>query len=111
MRFVSLSLLLAATLLVPIRSARAQTVGPASLRATPVQLASAAALAPSAAALTAEQPALPVMDPYQHGTRREGAALMLVGVAGIVTGLIIDEPVVTILSAGVGGLGLYLYVR
>jgi hypothetical protein len=29
----------------------------------------------------------------------------------MVTGLIIDEPVVTILSAGVGGLGLYLYLR
>ena len=111
MRFAPLSLLLAATLLVPIRSAGAQTAGPASLRATPVQLASAAELAPRAAALTVEQPAIPAMDAYQHGTHREGAALMLVGIAGIVTGLIIDEPVVTILSAGIGGLGLYLYVR
>jgi hypothetical protein len=45
------------------------------------------------------------------GSRRQGVALMIVGVAGILTGLIIDEPVVTILSAGVGGVGLYLFVR
>jgi hypothetical protein len=37
--------------------------------------------------------------------------MMLVGGAGVVAGLIADEDVLTILGAGVGGVGLYLYVR
>jgi hypothetical protein len=36
---------------------------------------------------------------------------MLVGAAGMVTGLVIDEPAVTILSAGVGGLGLHFHLQ
>ena len=50
----------------------------------------------------------------QAGTRRHrapGVALMLVGVAGVVTGLIIDESLITILGAGTGLVGLYLYLR
>jgi hypothetical protein len=110
MRFLPPSVLLAAALLVPLRPAGAQAVAPISLRASTVQLTAAAALQLQAG-ITSEEPALLVNDPYRHGTRHEGVALMIVGVAGIVTGLIIDEPVVTILSAGAGGLGLYLYLR
>ncbi len=43
-------------------------------------------------------------------SRRSGALLMIVGAAGIVTGLIVDEPVVTIAGAVVGGIGLYMYL-
>jgi hypothetical protein len=43
--------------------------------------------------------------------RGPGVALMLVGVAGVVTGLIIDESLITILGAGTGLVGLYLYLR
>jgi hypothetical protein len=52
-----------------------------------------------------------VAAPYQRGTPRQGVVLMIVGVAGMITGLIIEEPAVTILSAVVGGVGLYLYLR
>jgi hypothetical protein len=31
--------------------------------------------------------------------------------SGILTGLLVDQPVITILSAGLGGVGLYLCVR
>jgi len=110
MRFLPLSVLLAAMLMVPLRPAGAQAAAPISLRASPIQLAAAAALRPQAS-IASEESALLVNDPYRHGTRHEGVALMLVGAAGIVTGLIIDEPVVTVLSAGVGGLGLYFYLR
>jgi hypothetical protein len=110
MRVLPLSVLVAATLLVPLRSAGAQAMAPISLRATPVQLATAAALRPQAS-IVSERPMLRGNDPYQHGTRREGRALMIVGAAGIITGLVIDEPAVTILSAGVGGLGLYFHLR
>jgi hypothetical protein len=108
MRFFPLSVLLMATLLGPVRPAGAQA--PISLRGSPVQLAVSATLR-SPASVAHEQPVLLVKDPYQHGTKHEGLALLIVGVAGIVTGLIIDEPVVTVLSAGVGGVGLYLYLR
>jgi len=43
--------------------------------------------------------------------RGPGVALMLVGAAGVVTGLLIDESLITILGAGTGLVGLYLYLR
>ncbi len=43
--------------------------------------------------------------------RGPGVALMIVGAAGIVTGLLVREPVVTVVSAGVGLVGLYIYIR
>jgi hypothetical protein len=46
-----------------------------------------------------------------HGGHGEAVALMVVGAAGIVTGLIADEDILIIAGAGVGGFGLYLYLR
>lgn len=43
--------------------------------------------------------------------KRQGEILMIVGAAGIVTGLLVDEGLVTIAGAAVGGFGLYLYLR
>jgi hypothetical protein len=43
--------------------------------------------------------------------RQEAVALMVVGAAGVVTGLIADESILIIAGAGVGGFGLYLYLR
>jgi hypothetical protein len=45
------------------------------------------------------------------GKKRQGEILMIVGAAGIVTGLIVDEDLITIVGAGVGGFGLYLYLQ
>lgn len=45
------------------------------------------------------------------GKRRQGEILMLVGAAGIVTGLVADEDLITIAGAGVGGFGLYQYLQ
>ncbi len=45
-----------------------------------------------------------------RGDKRKGEILMIVGAAGILTGLLVDEDVVTIAGAGVGGFGLYLYL-
>jgi hypothetical protein len=41
----------------------------------------------------------------------EAVALMIVGAAGLVTGLIIDEDILTLAGAGVGLVGLYMYLR
>ena len=110
MRFLPLSVLLTATLLVPARPAAAQAVTPISLRASTTQFAATAALMPHAS-IAREQPAVMVNVAPEHGTRHEGWVLMIVGLAGIVTGLVVDEPVVTLLGAVAGGVGLYFYLR
>jgi hypothetical protein len=46
-----------------------------------------------------------------RGNKRQGEILMIVGAAGIVTGLVVDEDLVTIAGAAVGGFGLYLYLQ
>jgi len=46
-----------------------------------------------------------------RGKRRQGEILMIVGAAGIVTGLLVDEDLITIAGAAVGGFGLYLYLQ
>jgi hypothetical protein len=43
--------------------------------------------------------------------RGEGSTLMIVGGAGIVTGLLLDESVITFVGAAVWLYGLYLYLR
>jgi hypothetical protein len=47
----------------------------------------------------------------RRGSRPPGVALMIVGGAGILTGLLVDEDIITIAGAGVAGVGLYLYLR
>jgi hypothetical protein len=47
----------------------------------------------------------------RRGGQRQGEILMLVGAAGIVTGLLVDEDLITIAGAGVGCFGLYLYLQ
>jgi hypothetical protein len=58
-----------------------------------------------------ERPAGVLMTQRARGNRRQGEILMIVGVAGLVTGLLIDEDLITIAGAGVGGFGLYLYLQ
>jgi hypothetical protein len=52
-------------------------------------------------------------EPQRTRTRRRapGVTLMLVGLAGVVTGLVIEESIITVPSAAVGLFGLYLYLR
>jgi hypothetical protein len=110
MRMLAPNLLLVVALFVPLRAAEAQARPSRSLRPTAEQLAATAQLYPPARP-AADQTSLLVAAPYQRGTPRQGVVLMIVGVAGMITGLIIEEPAVTILSAVVGGVGLYLYLR
>ncbi len=110
MRLFPLTLLFAAAVLLPPRAVAAQADATPSLRATPAHFAATAGLQPDGRLPGTTRASL-VDDPYQHGTRTEGVALMVVGLAGIVTGLVVDEPFITIIGAGVGGLGLYFYLR
>ena len=71
-------------------------------------------LAPTPVPLMMHAPAplaLGSVAPATHHGKKEGVVLMLVGAGGLVTGLIVDESVITIAGAGVGGFGLYLYLR
>jgi len=100
----------------------ASTAAPASASA---QSAVAGLVAPSAGVLTAAAqlrlpasglgslvaPAGERMTQASRGNRRQGEILMIVGAAGIVTGLLVDEDLVTIAGAAVGGFGLYLYLE
>jgi hypothetical protein len=107
-------LLVAAPLLGPAlllsRPLAAQTPGavprePAAWRPQPSAL-----LAPIPTAQPAEAPGarLEVSEGRHHG---KAVALMIVGAAGIVTGLLVEEDIITIAGAAVGGVGLYLYLR
>ncbi len=53
----------------------------------------------------------PLLLADSRSDKRTGTALMIVGAAGIVTGLVVDESIITIAGAGVGGYGLFLYLR
>jgi hypothetical protein len=66
---------------------------------------------PASPAFGLERPAGVLMTQRARGNRRQGEILMIVGVAGIVTGLLADEDLITIAGAGVGGFGLYLYLQ
>lgn len=97
----------------PLRPASAQEAARAAntIRPSAEQLAATARLFAPTVPVTELAGPLVTTFVRQDGSRRQGMAFMLVGAAGILTGLIIDEPVITILSAGLGGAGLYLYVR
>jgi len=67
-------------------------------------------LAPVAVSTATRDPAaaLPAQSVRHRGP---GVALMIVGAAGVITGLLIEESLITILGAGTGLVGLYLYLR
>jgi hypothetical protein len=66
---------------------------------------------PASHPLELERPAGAFITQAARGNRREGEILMIVGAAGIVTGLLVDEDLITIAGAGVAGFGLYLYLE
>jgi hypothetical protein len=47
----------------------------------------------------------------QSRRRAPGVVLMIVGAAGIITGIVVEEGIITVAGAGIGLYGLYLYLR
>lgn len=82
---------------------------PASLAFNATNGAATAELAPARAAEA--DPARDWTAASDHSTRSEGTALMIVGAAGIIVGLVVDEPIITVAGAVTGGIGLYLFLR
>jgi hypothetical protein len=94
------------------RSLLAQGADFARIAPSPAELMVTAALRPvSMAPLVVEPPRPMVSTEAAPGGRRQGEILMIVGGAGILTGLLVDESLITIAGAAVGGYGLYLYLR
>jgi hypothetical protein len=90
----------------------AQTAASQPIAPTYETLAATAQLGlPAGTAFDVERPGGALMTQRARGNKRQGEILMIVGVAGIVTGLIVDEDLITIAGAGVGGFGLYLYLQ
>jgi len=68
--------------------------------------------APSASAVVAAELVKDVRLPaVARAGRGQSSTLMIVGGAAIVTGLLLDEGVITFVGAGVWLYGLYLYLR
>jgi len=90
----------------------AQTAGTVTIAPGPETLTAAAQLRlPTGQSFSLVPPAGELMTQGSRGKKGQGEILMIVGAAGIVTGLLVDEALVTIAGAGVGGFGLYLYLQ
>ena len=87
----------------------AQTHGPGLIGPSVQNLQAAAALRP--ATTPPEQSANLATVAVARAGKRTGSALMIAGAAALVTGLIIDEDVVTVAGAIAAGVGLFLYLR
>lgn len=111
MRFTLVGVLVVLALATP-GTLLAQHADFASIAPSPAELRVTAALRPvSMATLAIDPPRLMANAEPARGGRRQGEILMIVGGAGIVTGLLVDESLITIAGAAVGGYGLYLYLR
>jgi hypothetical protein len=94
------------------RTLLAQHADFARIAPSPAELMVTAALRPvSVAPLAVDPPRLNASIETARRGRRQGEILMIVGGAGILTGLLVDESLITIAGAAVGGYGLYLYLR
>lgn len=87
----------------------AQGQGAGLVGASVQNLQAAAALRP--ATTPPEQSANLATVAVARAGKRTGSALMIAGAAALVTGLIIDEDVVTVAGAIAAGVGLFLYLR
>lgn len=90
----------------------AQTHGPRFAGPSAQTLEATAALQPLAFSNASSSPALATVAVRSvHGGNGKAVALMIVGAAGIITGLAVDEDIITIAGAAAAGIGLYLYLR
>ena len=92
--------------------ASAQTHGPRFAGPSAQTLEATAALQPLRLPDASSSPALSAtLVQSGHNGHGSAVALMIVGAAGIITGLAVDEDIITIAGAAAAGIGLYLYLR
>jgi len=109
--FIAISVL---SLSLASRPATAQIQGPRLMGPSAETLQATAALSPVANATpvaSSDSSANLATVAVARAGKRTGTALMIAGAAALVTGLIIDEDVVTVAGAIAAGVGLFLYLR
>lgn len=102
---------LAAAAAVPSRADAQEVGGPARIAvvsAAPAWIGGGAAEAPVAEAREVAPEALVAV---RRADRHTGVTLMVVGLAGVLTGLLVDESAITVAGAVVGGVGLFMYLH
>ncbi len=110
-RLTMAAVVLVAAALAPSRADAQAVNGPARIAvasAAPEWLAGAPAEAPAVAAREVAPEALVAV---RRADRHTGVTLMVVGLAGVLTGLIVDESAITVAGAIVGGVGLFMYLN
>jgi hypothetical protein len=110
MRLTSVAMLAGLALAVPGKAVHAQHT--ASLAPGTTELMTAARLQmPGRLLLSSEQTARSLHVVSARPSRRQGETLMIVGGAVLLTGLLIDEALVSIAGVAIGGYGLYVYLN
>ncbi|HET9275409.1 MAG TPA: hypothetical protein VFN96_05000 [Gemmatimonadales bacterium] len=103
--------ILVVAVLAPSQAEAQATEGMAQIgvvSAPPAWLAGGAVDAPAVAVREVAPEALVAV---RRANRQTGVTLMIVGLAGVLTGLIVDESAITIAGAVVGGVGLFMYLN
>lgn len=111
MRLSTAALLLVVAVSIPATALHAQRSAFKSIAPSATELTTAAQLRlQSNRAHVSERDGLAADIHYARAGRREGETLMIVGGAVLLTGLLVNESLVTIAGAAIGGYGLYVYL-
>lgn len=109
MRRSILEVVVLAALAVPSAATAQSAEAPAAIGVVAAPPAWLGVAAPDPEELDPAAPATLVT--VRRADKKTGTTLMIVGLAGVITGLIVDESAITVLGAVVGGVGLYFYLR
>lgn len=110
-RLAMAAMILGVAAVLPRVAAAQSTEGPARIAVTsaaPEWLGGALGEAPVAEAREVAPEALVAV---RRADRHTGVTLMVVGLAGVLTGLLVDESAITVAGAIVGGVGLFMYLH
>ena len=110
-RLAMMAAVLMAAAVAPSRADAQEVGGPARIAvvsAAPSWIGGGSAEAPVADARVVAPEAFVAV---RRADRHTGVTLMVVGLAGVLTGLLVDESAITVAGAIVGGVGLFMYLH
>jgi hypothetical protein len=113
-RLAMTAMLLGAAAILPQAAAAQAPDGPGRIAVTsapPAWVAGTPAAAVAAPEAETRAVAPEALVAVRRADRHTGVTLMIVGLAGVLTGLIVDESAITVAGAVVGGVGLFMYLH
>jgi hypothetical protein len=113
-RLAMTAVLLGVAAFLPAAAAAQAPDGPARIAVTsapPAWMAGAPATAVAVPDAETREVAPEALVAVRRADRHTGVTLMIVGLAGVLTGLIVDESAITVAGAIVGGVGLFMYLH